>query len=146
MYFDTYIYQTLLCPLILFNISRQCRDRPAHVLNGVYWGANQRFFRSLCIASKVDRCIETVNQSLADGHCCIIGLQSTGTFFYVAGLLSGAYIVCHSRSSSHCFLTLFLFLPQAKQGLSTLPSKSQKIQTTKMECTWKIIFPIPRKA
>ena len=46
---------------------RKCRNRPAHILKGVFWGSHQRYFRSLCISSKIDRCIETVNQSLADG-------------------------------------------------------------------------------
>jgi hypothetical protein len=57
---------------------KKCRDRPPHVLNGVFWGAHQRFFRSLCIASKVDVAIETVQNALELGHCCVIGLQSTG--------------------------------------------------------------------
>lgn len=57
---------------------KSCRNRLPHVLNGVFWGAHQRFFRSLCIASKVDLAIETVQAALKDGHCCVIGLQSTG--------------------------------------------------------------------
>jgi hypothetical protein len=57
---------------------KRCRKRPGHVLNGVYWGAHQRFFRSLCIASKVDVAIQTAKEALEEGHCCIIGLQSTG--------------------------------------------------------------------
>jgi hypothetical protein len=32
----------------------------------------------LCIASKVDVAIETVQKAVEEGHCCIIGLQSTG--------------------------------------------------------------------
>lgn len=57
---------------------RKCRNRPAHVLSGVYWGAHQRFFRSLCMASKVDATVKEVKEALKEGHCCIIGLQSTG--------------------------------------------------------------------
>jgi hypothetical protein len=57
---------------------KKCRDRPPFVVNSVFWGAHQRFFRSLCIANKVDLCIESVKKSLEDGHCCVIGLQSTG--------------------------------------------------------------------
>lgn len=45
---------------------------------GLFWCAHQRFFRSLCIASKVDAAISLAKKALADGHCCVIGLQSTG--------------------------------------------------------------------
>lgn len=57
---------------------KNCRKREGHVLNSIYWGAHQRFFRSLCIASKVDVAIQTAKEALGEGHCCIIGLQSTG--------------------------------------------------------------------
>eukprot|EP00980_Cylindrotheca_fusiformis_P014949 scaffold4095_cov117-Cylindrotheca_fusiformis.AAC.6 len=57
---------------------KRCRSRPAGILAAVYWAAHQRFFRSLCIASKVDMAIQTAKEALEDGHCCIIGLQSTG--------------------------------------------------------------------
>ena len=60
------------------NLRRKFRNRKAGILKGLFWGAHQRFFRSLCIASKVDTAISTAKQALEDGHCCIIGLQSTG--------------------------------------------------------------------
>ena len=47
-------------------------------LTGLFWSAHQRFFRSLCIASKVDTAISLAKKALDDGHCCVIGLQSTG--------------------------------------------------------------------
>jgi hypothetical protein len=43
-----------------------------------YWGAHQRFFRSLCISLKVDHAIKLANESLAANHSVVIGLQSTG--------------------------------------------------------------------
>eukprot|EP00985_Skeletonema_marinoi_P001893 scaffold767_cov144-Skeletonema_marinoi.AAC.11 len=46
--------------------------------SGLFWSAHQRFFRSLCIASKVDTAISLAKKALADGNCCVIGLQSTG--------------------------------------------------------------------
>lgn len=45
---------------------------------GLFWSAHQRFFRSLCIASKVDKAVSLAKSALKDGHCCVIGLQSTG--------------------------------------------------------------------
>ena len=48
-------------------------------MKGQFWSAHQRFFRSLCIASKVDKAIELAKKAVhEDGHCCVIGLQSTG--------------------------------------------------------------------
>lgn len=43
-----------------------------------YWSEHLRFFQYLAIASKVDKCISVAKQALEDGHCCVIGLQSTG--------------------------------------------------------------------
>ena len=37
-----------------------------------------RFFQYLAIASKVDQCIAEANSAIEAGHCCVIGLQSTG--------------------------------------------------------------------
>lgn len=43
-----------------------------------YWGAHQRFFRSLCISLKVNHAIKLATESLKAKHSVIIGLQSTG--------------------------------------------------------------------
>jgi hypothetical protein len=51
---------------------------PASVLMALFWGSHQRFFRSMCIAAKVPAAVRLANQALADGHCVILGLQSTG--------------------------------------------------------------------
>ena len=59
-------------------LRRVYRDRQSKFLKGLFWSAHQRFFRSLCIASKVDRAISLAREALKDGHCCVIGLQSTG--------------------------------------------------------------------
>eukprot|EP00079_Xenopus_tropicalis_P011514 XP_002937427.2 PREDICTED: protein strawberry notch homolog 2 isoform X2 [Xenopus tropicalis] len=45
---------------------------------GQFWSAHQRFFKYLCIASKVQRLVTLVKQELAKGKCVVIGLQSTG--------------------------------------------------------------------
>ncbi|KAF0732932.1 hypothetical protein Ae201684_010041 [Aphanomyces euteiches] len=42
------------------------------------WGSHQRFFRQLCMCMKVPFIISTVKDSLASGHCVVIGLQTTG--------------------------------------------------------------------
>jgi hypothetical protein len=43
-----------------------------------FWGAHQRFFRSLCISMKVPCAIRIAEASRLEGKSVIIGLQSTG--------------------------------------------------------------------
>ena len=44
-----------------------------------YWSAHQRFFKEMCIASKIDDVVAQANKYLAnDDHSIVIGLQSTG--------------------------------------------------------------------
>ncbi|KAI7841339.1 hypothetical protein COHA_004957 [Chlorella ohadii] len=45
---------------------------------GVYWGAHQRYFRQQVMAGKVNELVAVAKQALQDGHCVVIGLQSTG--------------------------------------------------------------------
>ena len=60
-------------------LRRKFRERKPKTLKGLFWSSHQRFFRSLCIASKVDKAIEIAKKAVnEDGHCCVIGLQSTG--------------------------------------------------------------------
>jgi len=59
-------------------LRRSYRNRNSKHLQGLFWSAHQRFFRSLCIASKVDTAIEIGKQALADDKCVVVGLQSTG--------------------------------------------------------------------
>ncbi|KAL7527287.1 hypothetical protein ACHAXR_001879, partial [Thalassiosira sp. AJA248-18] len=60
-------------------LRRKFRNRKPKTLKGLFWSSHQRFFRSLCIASKVDKAIEIASKAVnEDGHCCVIGLQSTG--------------------------------------------------------------------
>lgn len=42
----------------------------------MYWGAHQRFFRSLCVSIKVPKMLEQVKEVLDEGKCAVIGLQS----------------------------------------------------------------------
>ncbi|GBG27653.1 Protein strawberry notch-like 1 [Hondaea fermentalgiana] len=43
-----------------------------------FWSAHQRFFKQLCVAFKVPDVVRLARGALADGHCVVIGLQSTG--------------------------------------------------------------------
>ena len=43
-----------------------------------YWGAHQRFFKSMLMAGKVSSITDMAQKALEDGMCVVIGLQSTG--------------------------------------------------------------------
>ncbi|XP_031433049.1 protein strawberry notch homolog 1 isoform X2 [Clupea harengus] len=45
---------------------------------GQFWSAHQRFFKYLCIASKVRRVVQLARDEVKNGKCVVIGLQSTG--------------------------------------------------------------------
>lgn len=45
---------------------------------GQFWSAHQRFFKYLCIASKVRNVVSISRDALNSGKCVIVGLQSTG--------------------------------------------------------------------
>ncbi len=60
------------------NLRRKFRNRKPGILKALFWSPHQRFFRSLCIASKVNKAISLTKEALKDGHCTVNGLQSTG--------------------------------------------------------------------
>lgn len=45
---------------------------------GQFWGSHQRFFKYLCIASKVQHAVSVAREAIKYGKCVVIGLQSTG--------------------------------------------------------------------
>ncbi|VDM52635.1 unnamed protein product [Angiostrongylus costaricensis] len=45
---------------------------------GQFWACHQRFFKYLCIAAKVDTCVQMARDAIKANKCVVIGLQSTG--------------------------------------------------------------------
>ena len=45
---------------------------------GLYWGAHQRFYRSMLMATKVPECAQIALEAVSEGKSVVIGLQSTG--------------------------------------------------------------------
>lgn len=43
-----------------------------------FWGAQQRFFKLLCVSMKTPSIVKEAREALAAGQCVVIGLQSTG--------------------------------------------------------------------
>lgn len=44
----------------------------------VYWSAHQRFFKQFMLTLKLPYVVEKARAALRDGHCVVIGLQTTG--------------------------------------------------------------------
>ncbi|EFN55772.1 hypothetical protein CHLNCDRAFT_51983 [Chlorella variabilis] len=55
----------------------QCHPR-LKKLQGVFWSANQRFWKQLLMASKVPACALMAKEAMQNGMAVVIGLQSTG--------------------------------------------------------------------
>ncbi|WKY00151.1 hypothetical protein Q1695_014762 [Nippostrongylus brasiliensis] len=45
---------------------------------GQFWASHQRFFKYLCIAAKVETCVQMARDAIKSNKCVVIGLQSTG--------------------------------------------------------------------
>ncbi|KAK2722406.1 hypothetical protein QYM36_002818 [Artemia franciscana] len=43
-----------------------------------FWSAHQRFFKYMCMASKVGHTVRIAREAVKNGKCVVIGLQSTG--------------------------------------------------------------------
>lgn len=53
-------------------------NRMKKTMWGQFWSAHQRFFKYLCIASKVNHAVVVAREAVKCGKCVVIGLQSTG--------------------------------------------------------------------
>jgi hypothetical protein len=51
---------------------------PAGQLKRLFWGAHQRFFRYMCMASKVPSLVAEAKRALEQGQSVVVGLQTTG--------------------------------------------------------------------
>ncbi|XP_012940832.1 protein strawberry notch homolog 1 [Aplysia californica] len=56
----------------------QAEHRMKKSMWGQFWSAHQRFFKYLCISSKVNHCVDLAREAVKFGKCVVIGLQSTG--------------------------------------------------------------------
>ncbi len=53
-------------------------SRLRKIVWGQFWSAHQRFFKYLCMASKVTHVVDITRNALHSSKCVVIGLQSTG--------------------------------------------------------------------
>ena len=87
-------------------------------------GSHQRFFRSLCISSKVETAISHAQQAIDEGHCVVIGLQSTGE----ARAKDAAKNLCRDEGGDEeDGLLLDEFLSASKEGIKKVSRPSPLI-------------------
>ena len=43
-----------------------------------FWAGQQRFFKLLCVSLKVPAVVAAAKAAIEEGHCVVVGLQSTG--------------------------------------------------------------------
>uniref|UniRef100_A0A2K6ANG3 Strawberry notch homolog 1 n=1 Tax=Macaca nemestrina TaxID=9545 RepID=A0A2K6ANG3_MACNE len=66
---------------------------------GQFWSAHQRFFKYLCIASKVKRVVQLAREEIKNGKCVVIGLQSTGEARTLEALEEGEEITREAKKA-----------------------------------------------
>ena len=109
---------------------------PAGVLLRQYWSAHQRFFKQLCVSFKVGALVAAVRRALDEGHCAVIGLQSTGESALerlegireqsCAGLFSLCSVMLQGFIEAH--------FPVAKVANPKLAREVAKAQTLEQAC------------
>lgn len=76
-----------------------------------YWSAHQRFFKQLCISIKVPKIVAEARQALKDGHCVVIGLQTTGESALEDNLAKAKLASTSGKSTtSHGFISITRFI------------------------------------
>lgn len=56
----------------------QMLNMPAKTIWRLFYAAQQRFFKEMCISAKIEEVCTQAKKFLEDDHCIVIGLQSTG--------------------------------------------------------------------
>ena len=121
---------------------------------GQFWSAHQRFFKYLCIASKVKRVVQLAREEIKNGKCVVIGLQSTGEARTLEALEEGGgelndfvstakgvlqsliekHFPAPDRKKLYSLLGIDLTAPSNNSSPRDSPCKENKIKKRKGEC------------
>lgn len=124
-------------------------NRVQKIITCQFWCAHQRFFKNLCIASKVNHVVKMTRQATRMGKAVVIGLQSTGesrtlehlerhhgklnSFVSTAKMIIQSFVEKHfpapKRDSFHHLLNTGEFEPEAR-------SRPPKQKKSKMNTDW----------
>uniref|UniRef100_A0A2K6LC24 Protein strawberry notch homolog 1 n=1 Tax=Rhinopithecus bieti TaxID=61621 RepID=A0A2K6LC24_RHIBE len=107
---------------------------------GQFWSAHQRFFKYLCIASKVKRVVQLAREEIKNGKCVVIGLQSTGEARTLEALEEGVlqsliekHFPAPDRKKLYSLLGIDLTAPSNNSSPRDSPCKENKIKKRKGE-------------
>ncbi|XP_043640804.1 protein strawberry notch homolog 1 isoform X2 [Drosophila teissieri] len=124
-------------------------NRVQKIITCQFWCAHQRFFKNLCIASKVNHVVKMTRQATRMGKAVVIGLQSTGesrtlehlerhhgklnTFVSTSKMIIQSFVEKHfpapKRDSFHHLLNTGEFEPEAR-------SRPSRPKRSKMNPDW----------
>ncbi|XP_017060645.2 protein strawberry notch isoform X1 [Drosophila ficusphila] len=124
-------------------------NRVQKIITLQFWCAHQRFFKNLCIASKVSHVVKMTRQATRMGKAVVIGLQSTGesrtlehlernhgklnTFVSTSKMIIQSFVEKHfpapKRDSFHHLLNTGEFEPEAR-------SRPPRPKKAKMNSDW----------
>ncbi|KAH8410036.1 hypothetical protein KR009_004503 [Drosophila setifemur] len=124
-------------------------NRVQKIITCQFWCAHQRFFKNLCIASKVNHVVKMTRQATRMGKAVVIGLQSTGesrtlehlerhqgklnTFVSTSKMIIQSFVEKHfpapKRDSFHHLLNTGEFEPEAR-------SRPPRLKKAKMNPEW----------
>uniref|UniRef100_A0A6P4EU76 Protein strawberry notch homolog 1 n=1 Tax=Drosophila rhopaloa TaxID=1041015 RepID=A0A6P4EU76_DRORH len=124
-------------------------NRVQKIITCQFWCAHQRFFKNLCIASKVNHVVKMTRHATRMGKAVVIGLQSTGesrtlehlerhhgklnTFVSTSKMIIQSFVEKHfpapKRDSFHHLLNTGEFEPEAR-------SRPPRPKKTKMNPDW----------
>ncbi|KAH8323559.1 hypothetical protein KR067_013748, partial [Drosophila pandora] len=124
-------------------------NRVQKIITCQFWCAHQRFFKNLCIASKVNHVVKMTRQATRMGKAVVIGLQSTGesrtlehlerhhgklnTFVSTSKMIIQSFVEKHfpapKRDSFHHLLNTGEFEPEAR-------SRPPRPKKAKMNPDW----------
>ncbi|XP_017068055.2 protein strawberry notch homolog 1 [Drosophila eugracilis] len=124
-------------------------NRVQKIITCQFWCAHQRFFKNLCIASKVNHVVKMTRRATRMGKAVVIGLQSTGesrtiehldrhdgrlsNFVSTSKMIIQSFVEKHfpapKRDSFHTLLNTGQFVPETR-------SCPQKAKRAKMNSEW----------
>ncbi|XP_052850859.1 protein strawberry notch homolog 1 [Drosophila gunungcola] len=124
-------------------------NRVQKIITCQFWCAHQRFFKNLCIASKVSHVVKMTRHSTRSGKAVVIGLQSTGesrtlehlerhhgklnTFVSTSKMIIQSFVEKHfpapKRDSFHHLLNTGVFEPESR-------SRPPRPKKAKMNPDW----------
>ncbi|CAM9374360.1 unnamed protein product [Chrysoparadoxa australica] len=93
-----------------------------------FWGAHQRFFKSMCIGLKVPACVRLAKAAVEEGKAVVIGLQSTGEANQDEAVNAGTFddedVLSAPKETLRRFLHKLFWVPGVEEEIEFSDSES----------------------